>query len=48
MYTELKQYTVAELCEGFLNGLWHDESGIAQPVVKGNRVYKRIFIRKIQ
>ena len=34
--------------KGFSNGLWHEESGIAQPVVKGNRVYKRIFIRKTQ
>ena len=32
--------------KGFSNGLWHSESGIAQPMVNGKRVYKRIFIKK--
>ncbi|WP_366914176.1 adenine-specific methyltransferase EcoRI family protein [uncultured Clostridium sp.] len=31
--------------KGFSDGLWHENSGIAQPVVKGKRVYKRLFIR---
>ena len=30
---------------GFSNGLWFSESGVAQPVVQTQRVYKRIFIR---
>ncbi len=34
--------------KGFSNGLWIETSRIAQPVVKGERVYKRIFIRKKQ
>ena len=31
--------------KGFSNGLWFSESGVAQPVVQNQRVYKRIFIR---
>ncbi len=31
--------------KGFSNGLWHPESGVAQALVEGLRVYKRIFIR---
>lgn len=31
--------------KGFSNGLWHQESQIAQATVNGNRVYKRLFIR---
>jgi len=31
--------------KGFSDGLWDEESGIAQPVVNKERVYKRIFIR---
>ena len=34
--------------KGFSNGLWMKESGIAQPMVNDNRIYKRIFIRKKQ
>lgn len=30
---------------GFSNGLWKSDSGIAQPVVRGEKVYKRLFIR---
>lgn len=30
---------------GFSNGLWNSASGISQPLVGGERVYKRIFIR---
>lgn len=30
---------------GFSNGLWHPESGVAQAMVDGRRVYKRLFIR---
>lgn len=32
--------------KGFSNGLWKAESRVAQPLVKGQRVYKRIFIRR--
>lgn len=31
--------------KGFSNGLWDKSSGIAQPLLNGNRVYKRFFIR---
>jgi hypothetical protein len=31
--------------KGFSNGLWNEQSGIAQPLVKGSKKYKRIFIR---
>jgi len=30
---------------GFSRGLWNSESGVAQAMVSGKRVYKRIFIR---
>ena len=30
---------------GFSNGLWYSDSGIAQPLVQSQRVYKRIFIK---
>ena len=32
--------------KGFSNGLWHAESKVAQPLINGNRIYKRIFIRQ--
>tara|TARA_R110000787_G_scaffold52420_3_gene123450 strand:+ start:84 stop:1079 length:996 start_codon:yes stop_codon:yes gene_type:complete len=31
--------------KGFSNGLWDEQSGIAQPVVNQKRVYKRLFIK---
>lgn len=31
--------------KGFSNGLWITESGVAQPLVNGQRKYKRVFIR---
>jgi len=31
--------------KGFSNGLWNEESKVAQAMVKGERVYKRIFIK---
>ena len=31
--------------KGFSNGIWKEYSGVAQPLVKGNKKYKRIFIR---
>ena len=34
--------------KGFSNGLWNEGAHIAQATVNGNRVYKRIFIRKKQ
>ena len=34
--------------KGFSNGLWNSHSGIAQPVVNGSRIYKRIFIKHKQ
>lgn len=30
---------------GFSNGLWKSDSGVAQPLVNGEKVYKRLFIR---
>ena len=33
--------------KGFSNGLWNESSGIAQATINGERVYKRIFIRKL-
>ena len=32
--------------KGFSHGLWKPESGIVQPMVRGERKYKRIFIRR--
>ncbi|MDY6248734.1 MAG: adenine-specific methyltransferase EcoRI family protein [Prevotella sp.] len=32
--------------KGFSNGLWNKSSGIAQPLVHGEKKYKRIFIKK--
>lgn len=32
--------------KGFSNGLWNEESKIAQPVINGERKYKRIFIKR--
>ena len=32
--------------KGFSNGLWDDNSGVAQPVVNGERKYKRLFIKR--
>lgn len=32
--------------KGFSNGLWKEESRVAQPLVRGKRVYKRIFIKR--
>ena len=31
--------------KGFSNGLWDATSGVAQPLVNGSKLYKRIFIR---
>lgn len=31
--------------KGFSMGLWDEKSGIAQPLIKGERKYKRIFIK---
>ena len=33
--------------KGFSNGLWNESSGIAQATISGERVYKRIFIKKL-
>lgn len=32
--------------KGFSNGLWIEESKVAQPLIAGEKKYKRIFIRK--
>ncbi|MCM1488929.1 MAG: adenine-specific methyltransferase EcoRI family protein [Firmicutes bacterium] len=32
--------------KGFSNGLWNADSGVAQPVVNGERKYKRLFIKR--
>lgn len=34
--------------KGFSNGLWHSLSRVSQPLIQGSKVYKRIFIKKIQ
>lgn len=31
--------------KGFSNGLWIEESKVAQPLIDGKRIYKRIFIK---
>lgn len=31
--------------KGFSNGLWHAESKVAQPLINGKKIYKRIFIK---
>lgn len=31
--------------KGFSQGLWDEDSGVAQPMVASNRIYKRLFIR---
>lgn len=31
--------------KGFSNGLWDEDSGVAQPLINGKRRYKRLFIR---
>ena len=31
---------------GFSNGLWDETSGVSQPLVGGERTYKRLFIRR--
>lgn len=33
--------------KGFSAGLWNPESGISQATIKGNKVYKRLFIKKL-
>ena len=44
-----EQFTIIGATEsegkGFSNGLWNPESGIAQALINGERVYKRIFIK---
>lgn len=32
--------------KGFSNGLWKDSSGVAQAKINGQKVYKRLFIRR--
>ena len=34
--------------KGFSNGLWIEESGVAQPLINGKRLYKRLFIKRKQ
>ena len=31
--------------KGFSNGIWKEDSKVAQATINGNKVYKRIFIR---
>ena len=31
---------------GFSNGLWNETSNVSQPLVRGERTYKRLFIRR--
>ena len=32
--------------KGFSAGLWISDSGVAQPVVRGERKYKRLFVKR--
>ena len=32
--------------KGFSCGLWDENSGVAQPLINGEKLYKRIFIRR--
>ena len=32
--------------KGFSDGLWDTDSGVAQPVVCGERKFKRLFIKR--
>ena len=32
--------------KGFSNGLWDPSSNVAQPLIRGEKIYKRIFIRR--
>ena len=32
--------------KGFSNGIWNASSGITQPLINGNKKYKRLLIRK--
>ena len=32
--------------KGFSDGLWEDQSGVAQAILKGEKVYKRLFIKR--
>lgn len=34
--------------KGFSNGLWNAGSKVAQPLLHGERKYKRLFIKKIK
>lgn len=34
--------------KGFSNGLWKAQSGVSQPLVNGEKQYKRLFIKRIQ
>ena len=44
-----EQFTIVGATEsegkGFSNGLWNAGSGVAQPIIGGERRYKRIFIK---
>ena len=45
------QFEIVGICEnvgkGFSGGLWRKTSGVAEPMVKGNRLYSRVFIRHL-
>lgn len=32
--------------KGFSNGLWISETKITQPQIKGQKIYKRLFIKR--
>lgn len=34
--------------KGFASGLWNADSGVAQPLVNGQRLYKRLFIKSVK
>ncbi len=46
-----KQFEIVGATEsegkGFSGGIWKPESGVAQPLVNGQKKYKRLFIRSL-
>ena len=43
----VKSGTVNKVYGGWNNGIWIEESGVAQPLVNGKKKYKRIFIQRV-
>ena len=41
------QFEIVGKAEGFSNGLFDEAFKITQPLVNGNRIYKRLFIKRL-